>query len=119
LNHGEKDRLSFSPIFLKKGDSIMAYRISTQAGKVTYNLKELIADTYNDISKINVTSLAPGSTVFVIDTSECYMLNSKKEWKLVHFNCVYDGEGVEPPSNNDCILNEDHIIWDGGVVINE
>lgn len=97
----------------------MAYRISSQAGKVTYNLKELVADTYNDISKINVTSLAPGSTVFVIDTSECYMLNSKKEWKLVYLNQVYDGGGIELPSDNDNPSNEDdHIIYDGGGVVN-
>ena len=97
----------------------MTYRISSQAGKVTYNLKELVADTYNDISKINVTSLAPGSTVFVIDTSECYMLNSKKEWKLVYLNQVYDGGGAEPPSGDDDPSDELHVIWDGGGVTNE
>jgi hypothetical protein len=47
------------------------------------------------------------------------MLNSKKEWKLVHLNQVYDGGGVEPPSDNDNPSNEDdHIIYDGGGVVN-
>ena len=97
----------------------MSFRISKQTGKTTYNLKEFTVDTYDDIKKINTTQLAVGSVVFVIDTSECYMLNSKKEWKLVHLNQVYDGGGVEPPSGNDDPSNEDdHIIYDGGGVTN-
>lgn len=97
----------------------MSFRILKQTGKTTYNLKEFTVDTYDDIKKINTTQLAIGSTVFVIDTSECYMLNSKKEWKLVHLNQVYDGGGVEPPSGNDDPSNEDdHIIYDGGGVTN-
>ena len=97
----------------------MSFRISRQTGKTTYNLKEFTVDTYDDIKKINTTQLAVGSVVFVIDTSECYMLNSKKEWKLVHLNQVYDGGGVEPPSDNDNSSNEDdHIIYDGGGVTN-
>jgi hypothetical protein len=97
----------------------MSFRISKQTGKTTYNLKEFTVDTYDDIKKINTTQLAVGSVVFVIDTSASYMLNSKKEWKLVHLNQVYDGGGVEPPSDNDNPSNEDdHIIYDGGGVAN-
>lgn len=85
----------------------MAFRIASQSGKKVYNLKEFVVDVFDDIEKINTRELAVGSTAFVIDTSETYMLNSKKEWIKV---TVSSGSGgiVNP--------EEYELIWDGGSV---
>lgn len=62
----------------------MSYGILRQNGQDTYNLKEFIVDTYDEITKINTSIVAPGSTCFVIDTSKHYMLNTKDEWIKVN-----------------------------------
>lgn len=98
----------------------MSFRISKQTGRTTYNLKEFTVDVYDDISKINVSHLAVGSTVFVIDTSTSYMLNSKRQWIEVDlgggnknnpdkYDVIYDGGVVVPQSDDDYEL-----IYDGG-----
>lgn len=87
----------------------MAYRISSQAGKVTYNLKEFTVDTYADIADIDVRKTAPGSTAFVIDTSEHYMLNSQFKWVKVD---IGGGSGVISGITS----GEIEVIYDGGVV---
>lgn len=102
----------------------MSYRISKQSGKTTYNLKEFTVDVESDISKINKSQLAVGSTVFVIDTSTSYMLNSKREWVEVDlgggnknnpdkYHIIYDGGVVEAPKEEDEIT-EYEVIYDGG-----
>lgn len=48
-------------------------------GHVTYNLKEFVVDAEADI-KLLPLDCAMGSTAFVIDTGDVYMLNGKKEW---------------------------------------
>ena len=87
----------------------MSYRIQSQAGKTTYNIKELLIDTYSDIASINVKTLAPGSTVFVIDKSEHYMLNNKFEWVKVSI-----GGGNNVLSG--AVSGEVELIYDGGEI---
>lgn len=48
-------------------------------GKVTYNVYEFICDTEDDIENLS-KNCAAGSTAFVIETKDVYMLNSKREW---------------------------------------
>ena len=48
-------------------------------GHVTYNLKEFVVDTEADIELLPL-DCAMGSSAFVINTGEVYMLNGKKEW---------------------------------------
>lgn len=88
----------------------MAFRIASQSGKKVYNLKEFVVDVFDDIEKINTRELAVGSTAFVIDTSETYMLNSKKEWIKVTVSSGGSGGIVNP--------EEYELIWDGGSVSN-
>lgn len=102
----------------------MSYRISKQSGKTTYNLKEFTVDVESDRFKIDTRQLAVGSTVFVIDTSTSYMLNSKREWKEVDlgggnknnpdkYHIIYDGGVVKAPKEEDEIT-EYEVIYDGG-----
>ena len=48
-------------------------------GHITYNLKEFVVDTETDITLLPL-ECAMGSTAFVIETGEVYMLNGKGEW---------------------------------------
>lgn len=43
----------------------------------------LVADTVADLDLIQVQSLQPGTTCIIIETSEVYMLDSDREWKLL------------------------------------
>lgn len=68
-----------------------------------YGVKHYTADSYNDVALIPLADIMPGSTVFVIDTSTYYMLNSEKKWITVNLaasggavpaGIVYEGGGV-------------------------
>jgi hypothetical protein len=70
-----------------------------------YGIKHYYADTYADVANIPLEDAATGSTVFVIDTSTNYMLNSEKRWISVNLgssggggstggNIIYEGGGV-------------------------
>ena len=49
---------------------------------VLYNVMELTCDTVADIATAP-TTYRPGSTIFVIETSDVYMLNGDKVWTKV------------------------------------
>lgn len=87
----------------------MSFKILNQNGQNTYNLKEIIVDSYNkeEMDKLAKTT-APGSTCFVIDTSEYYMLNTKYEWVKVN---LYGDKTVQ-----DIVDGKVEVIYDGGVL---
>lgn len=83
--------------------------IASQFGQVSYNVVKLVLDTADDV--VNLPSgVKPGSTAFVIETSEHYMMNSKGEWKKV--NLSSGGGGSSGGGEED----SDHIIYEGGVI---
>ena len=53
--------------------------IMKDAGKVTYGLKEYVVDTAAEVDLLP-TNCAMGSSAFVIETGEVYILNSEKVW---------------------------------------
>lgn len=53
--------------------------IMKQNGRPVYNLVEYVVDTEDDIKSLP-KEVAMGSTVFIIDTGDVFMLNGKKEW---------------------------------------
>ena len=53
-----------------------------QGSRTDYNSKEYVLDTKNDLATINTKDCCAGSTAYIIETKEVYMLNSKKEWVL-------------------------------------
>ena len=53
-----------------------------QGSRTDYNYKEYVLDTKNDLAIINTKDCCAGSTAYIIETKEVYMLNSKKEWVL-------------------------------------
>ena len=53
--------------------------IMKNGGRVTYDLNEYVVDSEDDV-KLLPREVAMGSTAFVINTGDVYMLNGKKEW---------------------------------------
>jgi hypothetical protein len=59
----------------------MALFIIANSGKISYGIKHYLCDTLDDIPfEDNGEAIAPGSTVYVIDSKKTYMYNSKGQW---------------------------------------
>lgn len=85
-------------------------------GKQKANMvRKFVVDTYNDISSINISQLLPGSTAFVINTSQTYMLNNARQWTLINVGGG-SGGGSSSGGNGDgcCCDCGGNIIYDGG-----
>ena len=56
--------------------------IISQNGDIGYNITELVLDTPEDLKtlKDKTWNMAPGSSAFIISTSDVYMLNGSREW---------------------------------------
>lgn len=53
--------------------------ITKDAGKVTYGLKEYVVDTVAEVDLLP-TNCAMGSSAFIIETGDVYMLNGSGKW---------------------------------------
>lgn len=58
------------------------YNAVKHGNNMAYNYKKFICDTVAEKDQIDVSKLAPGSTVLVIDTKEEYIMSSAKQWVL-------------------------------------
>ena len=56
------------------------FSIYSNGNKANPSTKKYLADTLADRDDIPVENLTPGTTVFVIEKSETYMLNHSKQW---------------------------------------
>jgi hypothetical protein len=56
--------------------------IYSQNGEVEYRVTEYTLDTPDDLEQLKIIgkTAAPGSSAFIIATSEVYMLNNQREW---------------------------------------
>lgn len=61
----------------------MGYRLTATNGKSQYNQQEWVVDTVADLQNIPTNRSDMGSTAFVIETSQVFMLNSDGEWKEI------------------------------------
>lgn len=55
-------------------------KLFSHEGDISYNIKEWVCDTPEDLANLPSGSMAMGSTAFIISTSELYMLNSEGKW---------------------------------------
>lgn len=91
----------------------MAFTTIYSNGQRANMVREFVVDTEADIASINTSQLLPGSTCFVIEQSQWYMLNHQYQWKPVTLSgisgdVIYDGgEENSTPSGQ-------HLIYDGG-----
>ena len=51
-------------------------------GNIQYNVNSYVCDTEEEVQKLPLNA-SMGSTAFVIETSNLYMLNGQREWVLV------------------------------------
>lgn len=56
-------------------------KILSQNGKIAYGVKEYIIDKKEELNTYNF-QCDMGSSVFIIETQETYILNGKNEWIL-------------------------------------
>lgn len=56
-------------------------KILSQNGKIAYGVKEYIIDKKEELNTYNF-QCDMGSSVFIIETQEAYILNGKNEWIL-------------------------------------
>ena len=61
------------------------YSLYAHGEDIAYGINKYIADTETDIELLP-TNVAPGSSAFVISTSQTYMLNNKREWINIQSN---------------------------------
>lgn len=58
----------------------MATCIIKNGNHVQYGIQKFVADTEADIANVSTDSIAPGSSIFCIETSVTYVLTPAKEW---------------------------------------
>lgn len=56
------------------------YSTIRENDRAKYSITDYVADTEADINDLP-TTVSPGSTCIVIETSNVYMLNNQKQWK--------------------------------------
>lgn len=78
--------------------------IAKNGNTKAYGIKHYIVDTEADIQNIDFSTSGMGTTVFVIDTSNQYMLNGSKELKKI--TSAYNPGGGEDSTTE--------VIYDGG-----
>lgn len=95
--------------------------IKRNSNKVAYGIKHYIFDKEDDLitDRRKLSTTYPGSTAFIIDTSNTYMLNGSYEWiKIKSNNSSNSGGSTTPDSGNGGNGNDDDLtIWDGGDIV--
>ena len=83
------------------------YTITHQSNERVYGLRSFVVDTETEVATIPAAdpTIVVGSTVFVIATSNTYMLNHQRQWVLITQSSGSDAPN--PDTNNT-------YIWDGG-----
>lgn len=94
-----------------------------QHSREAYGVKHFVVDESADVKKLD-RNVTPGSTAFVIETSETYMLSNKYEWKKVLLSSgggsgsgSGSGTGSGGGQTNPPVEDEEEdviIIYDGG-----
>ena len=82
--------------------------IYNQSGRRAYGVKNFVFDTYDDMLKEDNAN--KGDSAFIIETSQYYMLNHKKEWIEIFPYGANGGSGGGGSEDGD------EIIYDGGAV---
>lgn len=83
------------------------YGLTHENGRAVYGLKHFILDTEAEVKNLPTDDMfIPGSTAFVISTSNSYMLNNQNSWVKINLS---NGSSPDPGTDNT-------YIWDGGDV---
>lgn len=63
----------------------MAISIYSNSGNINYGIKHFTLDTIKDLEKISI-NYTPGSTIYISESSETYILNNSHKWILFNNN---------------------------------
>lgn len=77
-----------------------------QNDDVDYNYKEYYLDSKNELAQIDVAYCCPGSIAYIIDTTDVYILNTKKQWILQGTNSGSGGGGSVSLQSKDVTITE-------------
>ena len=95
--------------------------IGANGNKIAYGIKHYNLDTETDLNKLDTFYLTPGTTAFIIDTSESYMLNGEKKWIKIKSPISGGNNGGGDSGggggDNDTPDSDNVIIYDGGTPI--
>lgn len=89
----------------------MSHILKTVGKTPNIPLKHFLCDEIVDIANIDTTYLPMGSTVYVINVGDTYILNSVKQWKKMTTSSGSSSGGDSSAPNPD-----DTYIYDGGGV---
>lgn len=70
--------------------------IRANGNKAAYGIKHFALDTAADMGELNRTILTPGSTAFIISSSEYYMLNGSRNWIKINPSSIGGGGSDDP-----------------------
>lgn len=82
---------------------MIALESKFNSGTTAYGIQRFICDTPDDVPNLS-TTVAQGSTAFIISTSERYMLNGQGQWIKI----ISNGGGTIDPDIT--------YIYDGGII---
>ena len=68
------------------------FAVASKNNTARYNFTQFVCNTENDIAVVP-TTVAPGSTLFCIESSNTYMLNTNREWVKISVNNAGDSGG--------------------------
>lgn len=87
------------------------FGITHENNKAAAGLKRYVLDAEEDVKDLPTTGLAiPGSTAFVIATSNTYMLNNQYTWVKVNLSSGSGGSDTPDPGADNTY------IWNGGTI---
>ena len=57
------------------------YSVALNGNSRSYNYKEFVCDTLEDMYAIKVSKIASGSKALILEGNKIYILSNSKEWK--------------------------------------
>lgn len=88
-------------------------------GKKAYGIENIVLNTEEELSTVNVKRLDFGTMVFIQSNSKYYKLNSKKEWiEVFPFNSVKSSGGSSDNIDGGEFDDSSYRIYDGGSIDN-
>lgn len=79
--------------------------LNKQSNNETYGIQHFIIDYENELNSIKIDENSIGSTVFCIENSTLYMLNSSYKWCDLAFSAVTDSDNSDFLYDGGCLLN--------------
>lgn len=76
------------------------FTIYSNGNRKSYGIKHYDLDTIDDLKLMEKKDITPGSTIFIINSSKYYKLNSQKKWIEIfpYSNSSNGGSDIDDPN---------------------